>query len=100
MIQQKPKWWICSFDHVQVFFGDKMSGRHTGRLCQWDTDYEEGHPGMSFMTGVNADYIYQDNDPHITNPRSLGYMIWNTIPGNGKLYPCFSSTNEPFLQIN
>jgi len=76
----KPKWWICSFDHVQVFFGDKMSGRHTGRLCQWDTDYEEGHPGMSFMTGVNADYIYQDNDPHITNPRSLGYMIWNKIP--------------------
>ena len=23
-----------------------------------------------------------DNDPHITNPRSLGYMIWTRIPDN------------------
>ena len=104
-----------------------MTGRHTGRLCQWDTDYAEGHSGtefkigkcrrktwhtigqvdrfkfesqsfavifnlhfstyefcegLQFMTGANSDYIYQDSDPHITNPRSLGYMIWNKIPGN------------------
>lgn len=34
------------------------------------------------MTGENEYYIYEDNDPHITNPRSLGYMIWTRIPDN------------------
>ena len=75
-----PKWWICSFDHVQVFYGSRSSGRHTSRLCQWDTDYNEGHAGLEFMTGDHQYYLYEDNDPHISNPRSLGYMIWTKIP--------------------
>jgi len=42
------------------------------------------YPGYAIfttqMTGDNEYYIYEDNDPHISNPRSLGYMIWTKIP--------------------
>jgi hypothetical protein len=73
------KWWMCSFDHVQVFYGDKSTGEKTPRLCQWDTDREPGHPGEEFITGEFEDYVYVDNGKHAGNPRSLGYLLWNRV---------------------
>ena len=29
----EPKWWKCAFDHVQIFYGTKMSGERTARIC-------------------------------------------------------------------
>ena len=32
------------------------------------------------MTGDHEYYVYEDTDPHISNPKSLGLMLWNFIP--------------------
>ena len=39
--EYEPKWWKCAFDHVQIFYGTKMSGERTARICgNQDSDGE------------------------------------------------------------
>lgn len=39
--EYEPKWWKCAFDHVQIFYGTKMSGERTARMCgNHDSDGE------------------------------------------------------------